>query len=410
MNATGVDEYAAFRDLMRLVVQRIAIPIVMTVGVVGNSLSFVVLTQKRMRSSTNCYLAALACFDTLYLIFNFSMSLVHAPGVAERKSYVNYMPWGFPLADLCSNTSVWLVVTFTVERYVAVCHPLRGRPFCTVQRAKVAIACVFTLAFLAVFPTFLEWKSGWLKDGNETIYWIYENELVNSERYRSVYYWFTAFMFSFIPIVSLIIFNGFLIQSVHRSRHQRCVMTQQKRGGDASLQETKITIMLIIVVVVFLICQLPSAVLLIVSKEIPERSPKENLVIGFNNISNLLMAINATCNFFLYCFLSDRFRRTFVKIFCPWCSRAASPSQSSLATSQCVTYATSVGHNEKTALAVSCNNKVMYVNKHNSPNKNANSSESSPKKDPTKPYYNRSNYYTLQMDATNSSSIEGECV
>lgn len=410
MNRTSVEEYAAFRDLMRLVVQRICIPIVMSVGVIANSLSFVVLTRKRMRSSTNCYLAALACFDTLYLIFNFSLSLIHVPGVADRTSYIDYMPWAFPLADLCSNTSVWLVVTFTVERYIAVCHPLRGRPFCTVQRAKIAIACVFALAFLAVFPTFLEWKSGWVLEGNETYYGIYENKLVNSDTYKSVYYWFTAFMFSFIPITSLIIFNGFLIQSVHRSRHQRRVMTQQKRGSDANVQESKITIMLIIVVVVFLICQLPSAVLLIVGKEILPRSPKENLVIGFNNISNLLMAINATCNFFLYCFLSDKFRRTFTKIFCPWCVKAASPSQSSLATGQSVTYATTVGHAEKITMANNCNNKMIYANKQPSPTRNTYRYSSDSPRTELKPYFNRTNYYTLQVDDTNSSSIEGECV
>lgn len=308
--------------------QRYSIPVIASVGVVVNCLSMVVLTRKRMRSSTNCYLTALAFFDALYLVFNFSMSLIHHEGFIDSKSYNDYIPWGFPLTDLCSNTSVWLIVSFTVERCIAVCYPLRGSQMCTIKRAKIVISSVFAVALACSLPTFFEWRSGPYVDerDNVTVYGFHPTELGINQTFQNGFYWFTSLMFSLIPIMMLIIFNSILVRSVHHSQRQRRKMTTKVRGvsDNQQHQELRITIMLIVVVVVFLICQLPSAVLLIWSKDIPWHTAKDNFSKGLNNISNLLMATNATCNFFLYCFLSDKFRRTFVQIFYP-CRKAGSP-------------------------------------------------------------------------------------
>lgn len=77
---------------------------------------------------------------------------------------------------------------------------------------------------------------------------------------------------------------------------------------------------LIAVVVLFLICQIPTAVTLIYSSltDDPEaNSNKDHLMRGLGNIFNLLVAVNAACNFLLYCALSDKYRRTFAMTFLP---------------------------------------------------------------------------------------------
>ena len=53
---------------------------VVCLGVVGNILNMVVLTRRSMMNSTNCYLAALAAFDILYLVFSLTLSLKHYDG------------------------------------------------------------------------------------------------------------------------------------------------------------------------------------------------------------------------------------------------------------------------------------------------------------------------------------------
>lgn len=416
-------------------------PIVILIGVIGNGLTIVVMTRKRMRSSTNCYLAALASVDLAYLLFTFALSLKHYPGGRHPKygPYWRALPVLMMLADACTNISVWLTASFTLERFIVVSHPIKGKVICTESRARKTCACIFTFCLLFVLPTPFEWtvveqveqssanivhrSIGNQSQGatespfageaataatadpsrsagssvplgsapsNNTYLAMYPSEFGQNQTYKSVYYWLTAVLFIFIPLLTLIIFNWFLIRSVRNSRKQRTKMTQSKyapansqskqaasrkkpsKVGSSSVglvgklasskhapssddqptssrssspgesgterkhlqqqttglsrmeqqsakQETKITVMLISVVFLFLICQLPVACSLIYTS-IRELDPNRNefyVVTAINNIINLMVAVNAAGNFVLYCLLSQKYRRTLVTLFCP---------------------------------------------------------------------------------------------
>ena len=114
------DKYQEFRDQSRFWIQRVLVPVITFVGVIGNTITIVIMTHKRMRSSsTNCYLAALATFDMFYLIFTFVLSLSHYPNAKHIDYYYYWVLWPFSvmICDASSNASVWLTVTFTMERY-----------------------------------------------------------------------------------------------------------------------------------------------------------------------------------------------------------------------------------------------------------------------------------------------------
>lgn len=113
------DRYIEFRDQSRFWIQRVLVPIIMLIGVIGNSMTIIIMTRRRMRSSTNSYLAALATFDMIYLIFTFVLSLSHYPNAKNIKYYYYWLLWPITvlICDASSNTSIWLTVTFTIERY-----------------------------------------------------------------------------------------------------------------------------------------------------------------------------------------------------------------------------------------------------------------------------------------------------
>jgi len=74
------------------------------VGVVGNVVTAIILTRRRMRSSTNVYLTALAASDLLYLLFMFSLSLAHyGLSGATADAYWTYWRFGLWLCDATSE-------------------------------------------------------------------------------------------------------------------------------------------------------------------------------------------------------------------------------------------------------------------------------------------------------------------
>lgn len=318
-----VDPYLVeFQERSRFWVQRVLVPIIMIIGVIGNTMTIFIMTQRRMRSSTNWYLAALAIFDMCYLVFSFILSIQHYPHIHDAHFYFYWKLWPYLITftDASSNSSVWITVTFTIERYIAVCYPMKGKVLCTESRAKKMIIIVFLSSFLITLPTAFEWNIiEVVNSQNATEIRAVYSELGLNPIYVSVYYWIVSVLFIIIPIILLAVFNAFLIQSVHSSKTQRKTMTRRRETGEQARQESKITVMLIAVVILFLFCQLPTAVILLYGSfhHVEPGSNEDYLLRGLGNIFNFLVALNAAGNFVVYCLLSQKYRRTLLMIFCP---------------------------------------------------------------------------------------------
>ena len=319
----------AHLTMTRYVVQRVLAPLVVLFGVAGNTINIIVLTQKVMRtSSTNTYLTALAIFDVLYLIFGLTMGLKHYESINNAPLYIRYRkPIGKPIVDTCSNTAIWLTLTFTIERYIGVCHPMKGRSWCTPERARYITIAVCLSAAIITFPEFFEYHVEEAVDPatNLTVLNPAQTKFGSAHSYKWGYSYINQALFTFLPLLLLIIFNSFLIRAVLTASKKRRAMTNDigvtnDRQDRQNREQQKITIMLIGVVIVFLICQLPQAIMNLyvtyiqVTKSFTDRTII--IVTILSNVFNLLVQINSSMNFILYSSLSLRFRRVFKRIFC----------------------------------------------------------------------------------------------
>lgn len=323
----------------RFVVLTVLVPIVILIGVTGNIMNICVLTRRWMHSSTNCYLTALAICDVLYLCFVFSILLNHFdPTLRQDVYYVTYQQLvAVPVSNTLSNSAVWLTLTFTVERYIGVCHPMKGKLWCTPHRAKYINFAVIFAAALLTFPNFFENQVVKTQVGNGTAYAVsVEPTAFGSHSvYKIGYSWFNHLLFAFVPFVLLFVFNIMLIHAVATASKRRQLMSglhtsnnthaQNDRTIRQQREQHKITMMLIVVVIVFLVCQIPQAVAniylgYVYSKygdQMPMTMRYRARILG--SILNFLVIVNASINFVLYSSFSKKFRRTFRILFCRCC-------------------------------------------------------------------------------------------
>lgn len=307
----------------------ILLPIICAIGIVGIILTVIVLSRKTMSTSTNSYLISLATSDLAFL-------LIMATRCIETRlskeahyhynvimSYINIFLLAFLLA------SVWLTVMLAIERYIAICHPLRAMGICTVIRARIIIVVILICSFLFRLPEFFKFKQYTFKDHciEKEVPAVQPTALALNETFRHVYSWIDCFLLAVLPFSLLLFLNICLIIEIHRSTNY----LRYHLASDSNVQtiitgeEIKITMMLISVVVVFFICEAPYVILVVMKRLNPDkRFPHLYLM---TNITILLLVLRSSFNFILYCWFSEKFWNTFKKTFCmPQCFLTHAPN------------------------------------------------------------------------------------
>jgi thyrotropin-releasing hormone receptor len=81
------------------------------------------------------------------------------PAIPETFYQINEWPFGRVMCSLLVflqylgvDTSALSITAFTMERYIAICHPLRSQTMCTVKRAKRIIAVIWIFGILYCSP------------------------------------------------------------------------------------------------------------------------------------------------------------------------------------------------------------------------------------------------------------------
>lgn len=127
-------------------------PVIVVGGSVGNILSVMVFFKTKLRKlSSSYYLAALGVSDTCFLLTSFCNWFNF---IAYNLYNTNIFCQFFTFFSYLSNfLSVWYVVAFTVERFIAVLYPLKRQTMCTVRRAKMVLCGLTVVGSVINFPT-----------------------------------------------------------------------------------------------------------------------------------------------------------------------------------------------------------------------------------------------------------------
>ncbi|XP_076448364.1 sex peptide receptor-like [Babylonia areolata] len=302
-------------------------PIVYSVGIVGIVLTVVVLSRKTMCTSTNCYLTALAVADLMVLLLLSVIMVTEHVGSCYRHLedfFFAFFQINTILLNMALFASVWITVLLAVERYIAICHPMKAMLICTTRRARYLIGLIFLLALVVRFPNFLDMAlvEKRLYRADNSTYSKVVLEWRQEDAYNNTVYSIIVpgIMAGLLPLLALAVLNTRLVVEIRNStRYLRYHLAIDSRiQSIISHEEKKITLMLIFIVIAFFIFQCPYMVYTFITA-LGDYSfkllPLEQLQ-PVHDVALIVLAVKSSCNFILYCWFSEKFWTTFKQIFC----------------------------------------------------------------------------------------------
>jgi hypothetical protein len=290
---------------------------VVAFGLVFNLMSLLVLTRKHMRRSTmNMYLSALAIYDCLALTMNFMIGVLRGQNKNVNKTFQDYedlCKFHGVIVEVFNLLSIWIIVSFTIERFIMVKFPLKGKVM-TPRRAVYAIAGV-SFAVL-VFSMHKIAVSGFEGDS------VFGYAACKTRRaiFLEIIYFYVAFN-TWFPTLTIVSLNTMILMEIKRNQKKRAAMTT----STMSKSDEKATKLLLVVSSTYVLLVLPLG--LIQSTELIWNNSQKVSETHPDYIDFMMTKIrlkwarafffffyqlNFAVNFFLYVFSSSatRFRAT----------------------------------------------------------------------------------------------------
>nr|XP_006118629.1 somatostatin receptor type 4 [Pelodiscus sinensis] len=268
--------------------------LVCLLGLLGNSLViFVILRYAKMKTATNIYILNLAIADELFML--------SIPFVATSAA-LHHWPFGRVLCrtvlgvdGLNMFTSVFCLTVLSLDRYIAVVHPLRAATYRRPRVAKMVNGGVWLLSLLVASPIPIFAGTATTHDGRA----VACNLLWPSPAWSAAFVVYTTLLGFLLPVLAMGLCY-LLIVGKMRAVAERVGWQQRRRP------EGKLTRLVLIVVAMFVVCWMPFYVVQLVNLLLPG-----HLDATVNNASLILSYSNSCANPILYGFLSESFRHSF---------------------------------------------------------------------------------------------------
>ena len=317
------------------------------IGSISNLMTVVVLIHLSTHLSTFVYLTGLSLSDMITCI---SITMTHIANLIVQtpletstiRFFLNVEIIFGALAAGSRVLSYWISTAVTMDRWILICHPIYGKKYCTLNRARIATRTLFFLAFLYSIPLVFEFKIIVMPSFHQMIQLDSEfaikdepqpknsmlvtkgySDLAQRRIYRWAYMFFNVILVYTIPTITILIFSIQLIRALQRLKARTKHLRQKTNSKDSTHRRSKysVTLMVITLVLTLLICRSPTMVLWVLwsfdlTVKIFFDSSSSSFVRRFHLLANLIAIINAATNFFPFCIFGQLFRAECLHLYC----------------------------------------------------------------------------------------------
>ncbi|XP_034742928.1 neuromedin-U receptor 1 [Etheostoma cragini] len=295
------------------------------VGVLGNSLTCsVILRHRVMQTRTNYYLLSLAASDLLVLLLGMPLELYEMWQnypflLGEEGCYFRTF-----LFETVCFASILNVTALSVERYVAIVHPLKVKHMTTRAHVKRVILMLWVVSMLCAVPNtslhgievVLPPKFGRQFPQSAICHvikpiWMYNLIILIS-----------TLAFFLLPMLIISILYLLIGLQLYREKMITVVDTGCSFGPEGlsrshSKRNLQVTKMMCVLVVVFGLCWAPFHVDRLMWSYIDPSFEEHHQVFGYVHIvSGVLFYLSSAVNPILYNLMSTRFRKMFSRSTC----------------------------------------------------------------------------------------------
>ncbi|NXX99565.1 NMUR1 protein, partial [Centropus bengalensis] len=300
--------------------------LIFVVGAVGNTLTCIVILRHRfMRTPTNYYLFSLAVSDLLVLLLGMPLELYDLWRNYPFLLGASGCYFKTLLFEAVCFASILNVTALSVERYIAVVHPLKAKYVVTRNHAKRVIIVIWVLSVICSIPnTSLHGLQPLYVPGRGR---VPDSEICTLVKPRLTYnliIQITTIVFFFLPMGTISILYLLIGLQLRKERMLEAVGTKSGSSHDRhnALEQKKIkrrqvTKMLFMLVVVFGICWAPFHTDRLVWSFISTwTSHMHHMFQYVHIISGVFFYLSSAANPILYNLMSTRFREMFKEVMC----------------------------------------------------------------------------------------------
>ncbi|XP_060620241.2 probable G-protein coupled receptor 142 [Anolis sagrei] len=258
--------------------------ILFAVGLPVNILAAIALSRlaARTHKSSYWYLLALTASDILTQVFVVFAGFIIQAAVLGRAVSGTFTHAANVLQFTANHASIWVTVLLTVDRYVALCHPLQYRAVSYPERTRKIIGATFAVSLATGIP-FYWWLDVW-------------HDVHPPTTMNKVLKWLHCFIIYFIPCSVFLVTNSVII-------------CRLKHSGRPNRRLSKTTAILLAITTVFIVLWAPRTFVIIYHLYITSVNQDWRVHLALD-VANMVAMLNTSLNFFLYCFVSKTFRRT----------------------------------------------------------------------------------------------------